>query len=72
MICCPNLKQLSLSYNAITKIEGLDRLRGLVELNLAENAISKVCLEYMLTVAYVPSKFQRGVLYFIPVLSLID
>jgi Leucine-rich repeat (LRR) protein len=38
-----NLRQLNLSYNAITKIENLSCLsRSLVELNLAENDISSV------------------------------
>jgi Leucine-rich repeat (LRR) protein len=35
----PNLLYLNLSYNTISRIEGLECLRSLIELNLAENAI---------------------------------
>lgn len=38
----PNLKQLNLSFNAISIIEGLEPVDGLLELNLAENKLSRV------------------------------
>ncbi|KAJ1430103.1 hypothetical protein B484DRAFT_396060, partial [Ochromonadaceae sp. CCMP2298] len=42
MALVPGLRQLNLSYNAITRIEGLGRLHLLVELNLAENAVRHI------------------------------
>ena len=42
-----NIRQLNISYNAITRIEGLSGLTKLVELNLAENSIQKVFLSRM-------------------------
>ncbi len=43
-----NLRQLNLSYNAITNITNIHMLKNLVELNLAENNIRNVinfCIE---------------------------
>jgi hypothetical protein len=42
LLLVPNLRQLNLSYNAISKIEGLGRLHNIIELNLAENAIKTI------------------------------